>query len=151
MRWSEFQAKNVLLYLGLCGSLGSRLPLKCACVCVVQVCRKGKRRPSRVDRKREGWNNYVSAHRLFDLLKMQEKGVSPSDCQYIQCFTLWKHNTLSDGLRVTQLIPRRHCYATVIFNTDKHIKVSFNRCCTFLGEKYNHLIITLLIYIWFFT
>ena len=46
-------------------------------VCVVQVCRKGKRGPSRADRKREGWNNYVSAQRLFDLLKVQEKGVSP--------------------------------------------------------------------------
>lgn len=41
---------------------------------VVQVCRKGKRRLCRVDRKREGRNNYV---RLFDLQKMQEKGVSP--------------------------------------------------------------------------
>lgn len=50
--------------------------------------REEKRKPSRVDRKREGWNNYVSAHRLFDLLKVQEKGVSPSDCQYMQCYTL---------------------------------------------------------------
>lgn len=43
----------------------------------VQVCRKGKRKLTKVDRKREVWNNYVSTERLFDLLKMQEKGVSP--------------------------------------------------------------------------
>jgi len=46
----------------------------CVFVCVVQVCWKGKRKLTRTDRKREGWNNYVSTHRLFDL---QEKGVSP--------------------------------------------------------------------------
>lgn len=82
---SEFQAKNVLLHLGLLWESGFMASIN---VCVVQVCRKRKRGTSRVDRKREGWNNYVSAQRLFDLLKVQEKGVSPSDCQYIECFTL---------------------------------------------------------------
>lgn len=50
----------------------------------VQVCRKGKRKLTKVDRKREVWNNYVSTERLFDLLKMQEKGVSPRDCNSSQ-------------------------------------------------------------------
>ena len=111
MCWSEFQAKERPAPLGPLWESGFTASIKvracvCVCVCVVQVGWKGKRRLCRVDRKREGWNNYVSAQRLFDLLKMQEKGVSPL-CQYIQCFTLWKHNTLCGAFQFTLLKTHR--------------------------------------------
>lgn len=49
------------------------------------LCRKRKRTPGRMGRKRESWNNYA---RLLELLVMQEEVYPTSDARSAQAFML---------------------------------------------------------------
>lgn len=78
------------------------------------LCRKRKRTPGRMGRKRESWNNYA---RLFELLVMQEEVYPTSDA----LFQIW---SISGNFRVPLVIAFRLFVPAKRFN-----KISL-RCVT---------------------
>lgn len=70
------------------------------------LCRKRKRTPGRMGRKRESWNNYA---RLFELLVMQEEVYPTSDAPVHPGFHAagWQIWSISGNFRVPLVIAFR--------------------------------------------
>ena len=128
----NFRQKNVLLHLGLCGSLGSRLPLKCvrACVCVC-VCGSG-----RLEREEKAVQSGQEKGGLEQLCK-RTKIVWPAEDAGKRCIPPLPVHPVLHTLETqhplqclpvysTQNTPERSSIVqTVIFNTEKTVAACF--------------------------